>query len=82
MLRNTRAGLPTAITFAGRSRVTTEPAPTTVLSPIVTPGQTITPPPSHTLSPSVIGRPPSSLSRRGCGSIGWIGVSSCTDGPS
>ena len=35
--------------------MTTAPAPTTVLSPIVTPGQTITPPPSQTLSPIVIG---------------------------
>ena len=51
----TRAGLPTATTFAGRSRTTTAPAPTTVFSPIVTPGQTMTPPPSQTLSPIVIG---------------------------
>ncbi len=32
-------------------------------------------------SPIVIGSPPSSLSRRGCASIGCVGVSSCTFGP-
>jgi hypothetical protein len=53
--RMTRAGLPTARTFGGRSRVTTAPAPTTVFSPMVTPGQTITPPPSQTLLPIVMG---------------------------
>ena len=36
--RITRAGTPPASTPAGRSRVTTAPAPTTVSSPIVTPG--------------------------------------------
>lgn len=79
--RITRAGLPTATTPAGRSRTTTAPAPTTVSSPMVTPGHTITPPPSHTLSPIVIGAAASSLSRRGCGSTGCVGVSSCTFGP-
>ena len=72
----TRAGLPTATTLAGRSLLTTEPAPTTVLSPMVTPGQTMTPPPSHTLSPIVIGLAASQLARRGSGSTGWVGVSS------
>jgi hypothetical protein len=48
--RITWAGLPTAITLAGRSLTTTAPAPTTVFSPMLTPGQTITPPPSQTLS--------------------------------
>jgi hypothetical protein len=33
----------------------TDPAPTTASSPMVTPGQTITPPPSQTLSPIVNG---------------------------
>src|SRR6478735_8606605 len=79
--RITRAGLPTATTFAGRSRVTTAPAPTTVFSPMLTPGHTTTPPPSHTLSPIVIGAAPSHFSRRGPGSTGWVGVSSCTFGP-
>ncbi len=51
--RCTRAGLPWATTPAGRSRVTTAPAPTTVFSPIETPGQTITPAPSQTPSASV-----------------------------
>ncbi len=63
------------------SRVTTEPAPITLSSPMRTPGQTITPPPSQTLSPMVIGRAASSLSRRGCGSMGCVGVRSCTFGP-
>src|SRR5699024_6617236 len=79
--RMTLAGFPTATTFAGRSRVTTAPAPTTVFCPILTPGQTITPPPSHTLSPMVMGWAASHLSRRCCGSMGCVGVSSCTFGP-
>src|SRR3954454_17851746 len=53
--RTTRAGTPIATTPAGRSRVTTAPAPTTVSLPIVTPGQTMTPPASQTLSAMVIG---------------------------
>ena len=40
---------------ARRSCVTTAPVPTTASCPIVTPGQTLTPPPSHTLSASVMG---------------------------
>ena len=47
MGRSTRHGLPTATTLAGTSFVTTLPAPITVLSPMVTPGRTITPAPSH-----------------------------------
>ena len=39
----TRHGLPAASTFAGTSLSTTLPAPTTELSPIVTPAPTITP---------------------------------------
>jgi hypothetical protein len=35
-------GSPTATTFGGRSFVTIDPAPTTVFSPIVTPGRTMT----------------------------------------
>jgi len=72
----TFAGFPTATTFGGRSRVTMAPAPTTVFSPIVTPGQMIAPPPIQTLSPIVIGREPSHLARRGAGSIGCVAVSS------
>ena len=41
----TRHGLPAAMTPLGTSRVTTLPAPITVLSPIVTPGKMIAPPP-------------------------------------
>ncbi len=81
IVRTTRAGLPTATTSAGRSRVTTAPEPTTVLAPMVTPGRTIAPPPSHTLSPMVMGLAASHLSRRRPGSTGWVGVSSWTLGP-
>ena len=52
-----RAGLPTAVTAAGTSRVTTLPAPISALSPILTPGRIIAPPPIHTLRPMRIGRP-------------------------
>ena len=76
--RSTLAGDPTATTPAGRSRVTTAPAPTTVFSPIVTPGHTIAPPPSQTLSAIVIGSAASQPSRRGSGSIGCVAVRSCT----
>ena len=58
--------------------MTTAPAPTTVSSPIVTPGQTMTPPPSQTLSPIVIGFAYSQPRRRGSGSIGCVAVRSCT----
>ena len=58
--------------------MTTDPAPTTVSSPIVTPGSTITPPPSQTLSPTVIGSAYSHPARRGPGSTGWVAVSSWT----
>src|SRR5271155_2948968 len=79
--RMTRAGLPTATTLAGRSRTTIAPAPTTVLSPMVTPGQTITPPPSQTLLPIVIGLEPSHFARLGSGSTGCVAVRSWTFGP-
>src|SRR5690606_14661160 len=79
--RTTLAGLPTATTPAGRSRLTTAPAPTTVSSPIVIPGSTITPPPSHTFAPIVIGSAASHFARRSSGSSGCVGVSSCTFGP-
>ena len=48
-----------------------EPAPTVVPAPIVTPGQTMAPPPSQTSSPMLIGDALSSPSRRIAGSIGW-----------
>ncbi len=38
---------------AGSERETTDPAPTTAPSPIVTPGSTTTPVPSHTSRPIV-----------------------------
>ena len=51
-----RHGLPTAMQSAGMSCVTTDPAPITALSPIVTPGSTVTLAPSQAFSPIVIGR--------------------------
>ena len=60
--------------------MTTAPAPTTVSSPIVTPGQTIAPPPNQTLSPIAIGSADSQPTQRGPGSIGCVAVRSCTRG--
>ena len=48
-------GIPTAILLDGISLFTTLPAPITTLSPIFTPGSTITFPPIHTLFPILIG---------------------------
>ena len=76
-----RAGLPTATTLARTSRVTTEPASMTLLSPMLTPGRAVAPPPIHTLSPIVMGLAASSLARRAPGSSGWVGGSSWTLGP-
>ena len=42
-----RAGLPATIAPAGTSFVTTEPAPTNALAPIVTPGSSTLPPPTR-----------------------------------
>jgi hypothetical protein len=47
--RMTRQGLPTATTLDGKSRVTPLPAPTTVLAPMVTPGQTMARPRSQAI---------------------------------
>ena len=48
-------GLPTARELSGISFTTTLPAPMTQLSPIVTPGTTVTLAPNHTLLPTRIG---------------------------
>jgi hypothetical protein len=48
---------------------------------MLTPGHTMTPPPSHTWSPMAIGRAASTLARGGSGSTGCVGVSSWTFGP-
>ena len=47
------------------SPITTLPAPTTEFAPIVTPGHTITPAASHTLSPRTIGAANSQPARPG-----------------
>ena len=65
MGRNTRQGLPTATTPAGISLVTTDPAPMTLLSPMVTPGQMTTLPPIQTLLPMRTGLPNSTPATRG-----------------
>ena len=65
----TRQGLPTAIELAGISFVTTEPAPMVQLSPIVTPGNTVTLPPIYTLLPIVIGSAHSRRVFRSTGSV-------------
>jgi hypothetical protein len=57
--------------------VTTLPAPTTVSSPIVTPGQTMAPPPSQAPSSTVIGSADSQPRRRVAASSGWVGVNNC-----
>jgi hypothetical protein len=53
--RMTRQGFPAATTFAGRSLTTMLPAPIVLLSPTVTLGQMILPPPIQTLLPMLIG---------------------------
>lgn len=55
ILRITRQGTPAAKLSDGMSRVTTLPAPMTQLSPIVTPGQTVTFAPNQQLSPMMTG---------------------------
>ena len=49
-------GTPAAKWLAGMSRVTTLPAPMTQLSPMVTPGQTVTFAPNQQLLPILTGR--------------------------
>ena len=49
--RITRQGTPAAKLLGGMSRVTTLPAPITQLSPMVTPGQTVTDAPNQQLLP-------------------------------
>ena len=50
-----RAGTPPTIVFSGTSLVTTAPAATTALSPMVTPCRMVELDPTHTFFPSVIG---------------------------
>ena len=59
----------------------TAPAAATAPSPMVTPGQTMTPPPSHTWSPMVMGRPYSGPAERMAASSGWPAVNRETLGP-
>ena len=79
--RITRHGVPRQRWPAGRSFVTTLPAPTTASAPMLTPGHTITPVASHAPSPIVTGRAVSVPRRRSAESSGWSAVSRCTLGP-
>jgi hypothetical protein len=63
---------PAATTPSGKSWLTTAPAPTTV-GPDPDAGQTVTPPPSQTLSAILMGAAYSQPIRRGSGSIGCVG---------
>ena len=60
----TTAGLPAAIVSSGISRMTTEPAAMMQRLPILTPGQTITPPPNQVSSPISTGYEVSHVPRR------------------
>ncbi len=51
----TFAGTPATTVFSGTSLVTTAPAATTELSPIVTPGSIVAFDPIHTLLPIITG---------------------------
>ena len=55
MFLNIFAGLPATIVLAGTSFVTTEPAATMELSPMVTPAKITQLPPIHTSFPILIG---------------------------
>ena len=74
MGRSTLQGFPAATVLGGIFFVTTAPDPMTQLSPIVTPGLTITPPPNQTLFPIVIGDPNSKPDTLTCASIGCDAV--------
>lgn len=77
----TTAGFPAASESAGMSCTTTLPAAMMHLGPIVTPGNTVTPPPSQQLSPIVIGKQVSTGCMRSCQSIGCCGVKNWQRGP-
>lgn len=68
MVLITFAGFPARTTLSGNDLVTTLPAPTTTLSPKVTPGKIVTPPANQTLLPSRIGAPYSTPELRSTGS--------------
>ena len=56
MLLMTRAGTPATTVFAGTDLVTTAPAATMLLSPMVTPPNTVACAPIQTFFPTVMGR--------------------------
>ena len=74
MSRTGLHGLPTATTLEGMSWTTTLPAPITDPLPMVTPGSTVTLPPIHTLSPTVMGLANSRPLLRVGASRGWPAV--------
>ena len=65
-----RAGFPAATQLAGMSFVTTEPAPMTTLSPMVTPGRMQAFPPIQTFSPMVMAALQQFPSKRRFGEMG------------
>lgn len=56
MLRMKRAGVPATTLSAATSRVTTAPAATMALSPMVIPGSTMAPEPIQTFRPMTMGQ--------------------------
>lgn len=81
MWRMMRAGFPAMTQSDGNDFVTTDPAPTTTLSPKVTPGRIVAPPPIHTLSPMVMGSAHSMSRFLSSASRGWQAVYRLTLGP-
>ena len=70
----TFAGVPIATTLAGISFVTTEQAPITELSPIVTPGRIVTLEAIQTFFPMKTGQLHPYFCARSAGEIGWEAV--------
>ena len=75
----TLQGLPAATELAGISRVTTLPAPMTLFSPMVTPGQMTLLAPIQQLSPMVTWA--QYIYPRRSGLMGWPTVAMVTAGP-
>lgn len=71
---NFLAGFPPTSVLATTSLVTTEPEAMTALSPIVTPGLIIAPPPIQTLLPILISLPNSAPDILVCASNGCVAV--------
>lgn len=77
----TLAGFPAMTTLSPTDLFTTEPAPTTTFSPMVTPPITVTSAPIQQLFPIDIGLPNSIPLFHSTGSNGCSGVTILTPGP-